>query len=153
MVCARPLPVSPGGTKLEFLKHPFFDTERMCPCHAPGGGSGVVPASATALGETRRCAGCHRFEPRADPTRHFVDVGDADTGRCVCMACLRKLVTDSADARLLWARVLDFFEGPLGLIAGAEGATGGVTRRALQAIPVLVVGGCSVRARRRQETR
>lgn len=52
------------------------------------------------------------------------------------------MVTDVADGALLWGRVLDFFEGSLGLLAreGAEGGGGDVTRRDLQVILVLIVG-------------
>lgn len=180
VVCENPLPMvtkndraSGGGesSNVEYLKHPFFETERMCPHHATVTAAVVdgsdahcnnannastqqftavtTPAIATTdrrVGRVRRCAGCHRFEP-ALPTKHFVDVGDGDTGRCVCLACCRTLVTTSDDALPLWSRVLDFFEG-LGLFeadckvgegSGAPTARG-VTRGDMQRIPILIVG-------------
>ena len=43
VVCAAPLPAvaraDGSGARLEFLKHPFFDHERMCSCHAGAEGS------------------------------------------------------------------------------------------------------------------
>ena len=112
------------------------------------------------IGEIRRCAGCHRFEPLfASPDKHFIDVGDSDTGRCVCLACCRTVVTTSDDVVPLWEKVIDFFEGPLGLITSEEslfpglepgvpyaGPCGklrtktGVTRQDLKNIPIVVVG-------------
>jgi len=173
------------STKVEFLKHPFFDNERMCPHHATpsrttslqqqnnpyqqqvnesnGNGddnsrhnsssgyrdSGLTTTSEEVIGEIRRCAGCHRFEPLfASPTKHFIDVGDSNTGRCVCLACCRTVVTSNDDAVPLWDKVIDFFEGPLGLITSEESVNSssnssssvGVTRQDLKRIPVLVVG-------------
>ena len=37
--------------------------------------------------------------------------------QCVCLVCCQAVVTDVADRALLWERVLEFFEGPLGLLA------------------------------------
>ncbi|KAL7531431.1 hypothetical protein ACHAXR_004038 [Thalassiosira sp. AJA248-18] len=199
------------STKVEFLKHPFFDKERMCPHHATGdiadqikraqqqqqqndnnndnNNNGVVSDSSQqqqrqqhrgswntttteeVIGEIRRCAGCHRFEPLlASPTKHFIDVGDSNTGRCVCLACCRTVVTSSDDVIPLWDKVIDFFEGPLGLITSEDSmvndyndgdnynsssnnnsnssnyntpaikTTVGVTRRDLKNIPIMVVG-------------
>jgi len=174
------------STKVEFLKHPFFDNERMCPHHATSSSStnrttslqqqnnpyqqqvnesndeqsrqdtgykyrdsGLTTTSEEVIGEIRRCAGCHRFEPLfASPTKHFIDVGDSNTGRCVCLACCRTVVTSNDDAVPLWDKVIDFFEGPLGLITSEESVTNssnssssvGVTRQDLKRIPVLVVG-------------
>ena len=171
------------STKVEFLKHPFFDNERMCPHHATPSpstntrttslqqqnnpyqqqvnesngdnsssgyrDSGLTTTSEEVIGEIRRCAGCHRFEPLfASPTKHFIDVGDSNTGRCVCLACCRTVVTSNDDAVPLWDKVIDFFEGPLGLITSEESvisssnssSVNGVTRQDLKLIPVLVVG-------------
>jgi len=62
------------------------------------------------------------------------------------------VVTSSEDVIPLWDKVIDFFEGPLGLITsedslnGASGVLGyrdpkrGVTRRDLKNIPIMVVG-------------
>ncbi len=148
-----------SGTKFEFLKHPFFERERMCPSHAisrrgnlDGEGDDqqqenqqqqqVVSIASTEdeIGEIRRCAGCHRFEPIfASPNKHFIDVGDSDTGRCVCLACCRTVVTTSQDATPLWEKVIDFFEGPLGLISSTE-TVSGVSRQNLMSFPIMVVG-------------
>lgn len=192
-----PPPSGGKSTKVEFLKHPFFEKERMCPHHvgpitaqiqrhvqqtergqnnnnddradidSPFGGgrhSMNTTTSEEVIGEIRRCAGCHRFEPLfASPTKHFIDVGDSNTGRCVCLACCRTVVTNSDDVVPLWDKVIDFFEGPLGLITSEESLfvpggsndrsanslyggpctkkdKGGVTRRDLKNIPVVVVG-------------
>ena len=158
VVCDEPLPmVSKTGagtksTKVEFLKHPFFESERMCPHHVQSSSSGNgsdntrvtllsdtqrTTMSEECMGDIRRCAGCHRFEPRA-PSRRFIDVNDS--GRCVCLACCRTVVTTNDDASALWDKVLDFFEGPLGLITSEASAPGGVTRRQLKDVPVLIVG-------------
>ena len=200
----------PGkSTKVEFLKHPFFDKERMCPHHAGslseriqrtrqynqqqnldenlllanntntatatsaannnnttnannnepdvmrGSINTITTTTEEVLGEIRRCAGCHRFEPLfASPTKHFIDVGDSNTGRCVCLACCRTVVTNFEDVIPLWDKVIDFFEGPLGLITSEESTTyhsyetassnrrirTGVTRRDLKNIPIMVTG-------------
>ena len=54
----------------------------------------------------RQCAGCHRFEPSlASPAKHFVDVGDANSGQCLCLACCRTVVTSSEDVIPLWNKV------------------------------------------------
>ena len=54
----------------------------------------------------RQCAGCHRFEPSlASPAKHFVDVGDTNSGQCLCLACCRTVVTSSEDAVPLWNKV------------------------------------------------
>ena len=206
VVCDSPLPMvlrarrsddthDKRTTRVEFYKHPFFEEEKMCPCHVrptlgdsrgdvananlnegqnnnsrsgnpheDNDGNGwedgrlVERSSATsittttrtedALGEVRRCAGCHRFEPISHSKR-FVDVGDGNTGRCVCLACCRTVVTSNDDAIPLWKRVVDFFEGPLGLISGDNSgggghAFGGVTRRDLERIPILVVGAAAL---------
>lgn len=133
--------------------------QRMCRHHARGLGTirrrqehetqqfrleednvGVTSTEETEIGEVRRCAGCHRFEPKfASSSKHFVDVGDADTGRCVCLACCRTLVTNSDEAIPLWEQVLNFFEGPLGLITD-EDSISGVSRQSLKSIPVMLVG-------------
>lgn len=169
VVCEQSLPVTgpdpniqnedgtkKTGSKFEFLKHPFFEKERMCPHHArpkrrSNGGEVSKDASAESdsvqssgtdnqAGEIRRCAGCHRFEPLfASPNKHFIDVGDSDTGRCVCLACCRTVVTTSEDAISLWEKVVNFFEGPLGLITDVDSCNG-VSRKTLLDIPILLVG-------------
>mmetsp|Transcript_21554 Transcript_21554/g.43189 ORF Transcript_21554/g.43189 Transcript_21554/m.43189 type:complete len:516 (-) Transcript_21554:186-1733(-) len=169
VVCEQPLPLTvpdfnPDGTKkeegykFEYLKHPFFEKERMCPYHAvsrqettanngtantaddPPQQQQPLPRNDDHIGQIRRCAGCHRFEPLfAAETKHFIDVGDSDTGRCVCLACCRTIVTTSQDAQALWTKVVHFFEGPLGLITEVDTANG-VSRKSMSDIPVLVVG-------------
>ncbi|KAL7466417.1 hypothetical protein ACHAXS_006708 [Conticribra weissflogii] len=164
VVCEQPLPLTapelhPDGTrkeqayKFEYLKHPFFEKERMCPHHAAplrdtsadGPHHDLVlqqplPRNDDHLGQIRRCAGCHRFEPLfAAEAKHFIDVGDSDTGRCVCLACCRTIVTSSQDAQSLWTSVVHFFEGPLGLVTEADTANG-VSRKSMSDIPVLIVG-------------
>jgi len=159
------------STKVEFLKHPFFDKERMCPHHAGTITSNThvtmrqrdphrpqppqdanrnsimnTTMSEEVIGEIRRCAGCHRFEPLfASPTKHFIDVGDSNTGRCVCLACCRTVVTTSDEVIPLWDKVIDFFEGPLGLITSEDSKDNfssktGVTRQDLKSIPIMIVG-------------
>lgn len=159
VVCEQTLPINNVSNRFEYLKHPFFDNERMCPKHARGpirrqqehethtqqfrqecDNIGVTSTEDTEIGEIRRCAGCHRFEPKfASSSKHFVDVGDCDTGRCVCLACCRTLVTSSDDAIPLWEKVLNFFEGELGLITDADSISG-VSRKSLKSIPVMLVG-------------
>ena len=99
-VCDDKIPYNDDGT-VSFVKHPFFDTEQMCPWHAETPG--------------RRCAGCHRFEPRNAP---FADLNDAD--RCVCYACCRTVIVDNADVQPIWERVLSFFEHTLKLTVWKE---------------------------------
>ena len=88
-------------------------------------------------------------------------MGDSDTGRCVCLACCRTVITNSTDIVPLWDKVIDFFEGPLGLITSEEycassssssisssngnsnnsdSSVGVITRQDMKQIPVLVVG-------------
>ena len=109
-VCKESIPSGPDG-KVSYVKHPFFDTEQMCPKHAKNPG--------------RRCTGCHRFEPIGNG---FADLGDA--GRCVCLSCCRSVVVDSDDAKPLWAKVIRFFEVELGLPIWP----------AMKDVPILVVG-------------
>jgi hypothetical protein len=109
-VCRNSIPAGPDG-KISFVKHPFFDTEQMCPRHAKN--------------MTRRCTGCHRFEPEIEP---FADLNDV--GRCVCLACCRTVIVDSSEAQPLWAQVIDFFELKLNLPIWKD----------LREVPVLVVG-------------
>jgi len=129
----------------------------MCPHHATGtmrqrqeqeaqqfrqehDNVGITTTEEAEIGEIRRCSGCHRFEPKfASSSKHFIDVGDSDTGRCVCLACCRTLVTTSDEAVPLWEQVVNFFEGPLGLITD-EYSISGVSRQSLLSIPVLLVG-------------
>jgi len=187
VVCEKPLPMvtkvddtDGRSTKVEFLKHPFFERERMCPHHAgpittrstvlpnntndnnDNNNNTTLASSEEVIGEIRRCAGCHRFEPLfASPSKHFIDVGDRDTGRCVCLACCRTVVTGSEDVGPLWEKVINFFEGPLGLLTSEESncAVGqdhnlmGVTRRALERIPVMVVGMEALNDNMRREYR
>lgn len=156
VVCDQTLPVKRtvngdnSSKQFEFLKHPFFEKERMCPHHAlPHNRTANEDDSALAvagstdttergIGSIRRCSGCHRFEPISCPDKHFIDLGDSNTGRCVCLACCRTVVTTSQDAEPLWERVLDFFEF-LGLITTAE-TVSGVSRQSMSSIPILIVG-------------
>jgi hypothetical protein len=109
-VCTSSIAAGPNGT-IQFVKHPFFDTEQMCPRHAKN--------------MTRRCTGCHRFEPEQQP---FADLNDV--GRCVCLSCCRTVVVDSSDAQPLWAQVIDFFEQKLNLPIWKD----------FREVPVLIVG-------------
>ena len=109
-VCKQSIPAGPDG-KVSFVKHPFFDTEQMCPKHARS--------------LTRRCTGCHRFEPEHEP---FADLNDA--GRCVCFSCCRSVIVDSADAQPLWVKVVDFFEKKLNMPIWKD----------FREVPILVVG-------------
>jgi hypothetical protein len=156
VVCDQTLPVKKttngenASNKFEFLKHPFFEKERMCPHHAlpvnrnANEGDSALEITGNAdttegdIGSIRRCSGCHRFEPISCPDKHFIDLGDCDTGRCVCLACCRTVVTTSQDAEPLWEKVLDFFEY-MGLISTAE-TVSGVSRQTMSSIPILVVG-------------
>uniref|UniRef100_A0A7S3KXY2 LIM zinc-binding domain-containing protein n=1 Tax=Amphora coffeiformis TaxID=265554 RepID=A0A7S3KXY2_9STRA len=94
-VCKQKLPANEDGT-ISFVKHPFFDTEEMCPRHA--------------LEAKRRCTGCHRFEPDYE---RFIDLDDGD--RCICFSCCRSVVVDSNDAAPLWSQVIAFFKNKLHL--------------------------------------
>jgi len=109
-VCKKSIPAGPDG-KVSFVKHPFFDTEQMCPRHAQRPG--------------RRCTGCHRFEPEGEP---FADLNDV--GRCVCFSCCRSVVVDSDDAQPLWDKVVQFFEHKLQLPIWKD----------LRKVPILIVG-------------
>ena len=95
VVCKNAISPGPDG-KVSFVKHPFFDSEQMCPSHAANPG--------------RRCTGCHRFEPVNEP---FAELGDV--GRVVCYSCCRTVVVDSADAEPLWTMVTEFLEKKLNL--------------------------------------
>lgn len=110
-VCKRAIPANEDGS-VSFIKHPFFNTEQMCPTHADEPGR-------------RRCTGCHRFEPEDEP---FADLNDGD--RCVCYACCRTVVMNNVDVKPLWGEVLRFFEFQLGLPIWEE----------MREIPILVVG-------------
>ncbi len=109
-VCKESIPAGIDG-KVSFVKHPFFDTEQMCPKHARN--------------MTRRCTGCHRFEPENEP---FADLNDV--GRCVCLACCRSVVVDSDDAQPLWGKVIEFFEQKLNMPIWKD----------FREVPILVVG-------------
>ena len=146
VVCDEPLPLVSeikGGDHLQndkaveqsmknaivkCIKHPYFDTEMMCPHHVQASPLFGMPrdtgpddaiddvshhthtttSEETKIGSVRRCAGCHRFEPVfASPSKHFIDVGDSDTGRCVCLACVGTVVMTSDDVVPLWDKVSD----------------------------------------------
>jgi len=109
-VCNQNLPMTAEG-RVPFIKHPFFDNEKMCVRHADE--------------SHRRCAGCQRFEPKNVP---FIDIMDGD--RCVCPACCRSVVVDNADAKPLWNQVLAFFENFLKLPVWGP----------LRELPILLVG-------------
>ncbi|KAL3913161.1 MAG: hypothetical protein SGARI_000793 [Bacillariaceae sp.] len=83
----------------------------MCPKHARS--------------MTRRCTGCHRFEPEDAP---FVDLNDV--GRCVCLSCCRSVIVDSQDAQPLWDKVIEFLETKLNLPIWKD----------FREVPILVVG-------------
>ncbi|KAL7522664.1 hypothetical protein ACHAWX_007359 [Stephanocyclus meneghinianus] len=156
VVCDKTLPVKKtqengsSQSKFEFLKHPFFEKERMCPHHALPQNSrgadneesvliaaGNIDTTEGGIGCIRRCSGCHRFEPISCPDKRFIDV-DSGAGRCVCLACCRTVVTTSQEAEPLWEKVLDFFEY-LGLVSSTE-TVSGVSRRSMSSIPILIVG-------------
>ena len=109
-VCRKAIPANDDGS-VSFIKHPFFNTEQMCPCHADEAGR-------------RRCTGCHRFEPEDEP---FADLNDG--GRCVCYSCCRTVIMNNEDVKPLWEEVLRFFEFGLGLPIW----------EAMREIPILVV--------------
>jgi hypothetical protein len=109
-ICKQSIPAGPDG-KVSFVKHPFFETEQMCPRHAANPG--------------RRCTGCHRFEPEGEP---FADL--SDSGRCVCYSCCRSVVVDSTDASPLWKKVIEFLEKKLQLPIWQD----------MREVPILIVG-------------
>lgn len=109
-VCKESIPPGPDG-KISYVKHPFFETEQMCPKHAVNPG--------------RRCTGCHRFEPIGN---NFIELDDAE--RCVCFSCCRTVIVDSSDAKPLWEQIISFFENTLELPIWKD----------MLEIPVLVVG-------------
>jgi len=122
VVCDSPIPIGPDG-KICFMKHPFFEKERICLKHVKS-----TSNAGTAGGQRykcRRCTGCHRFEPLSAP---FVDLQDCD--RCVCFACCRTAIMDGSDLFPLWHRVVSFFENDMKLPVSDE----------FRNIPVLVVG-------------
>lgn len=113
-VCRQTIPATPDG-RVPFIKHPFFENEQMCVRHADE--------------KHRRCSGCQRFEPLDAP---FIDLMDGD--RCVCPACCRSVIVDSADAKPLWRSVLTFFESRLKLPVWGP----------MRDLPILVVGSESL---------
>jgi hypothetical protein len=119
-VCKKTIPAGPDG-KVSFVKHPFFDTEQMCPSHAASPG--------------RRCTGCHRFEPEDEP---FADLDDV--GRVVCYSCCRTAVVDSSDAAPLWRSVIKFFDKKLNLPIWPD----------MREVPVLIVGYKSLNEQMKQ---
>jgi hypothetical protein len=124
-------------TTVQFLKHPFFSHERICPHHHVGtppmlqqhhklqkhvvldysyhsrgeDSCGEATNTTTVCDERRtairQCAGCHRFEPSltSQQAKYFVDVGDPNSGQCLCLACCKTVVTSSEDVIPLWDRV------------------------------------------------
>lgn len=109
-VCKKAIPANEDGS-VSFIKHPFFNTEQMCPVHAE------EP-------NRRRCTGCHRFEPEDEP---FADLNDGD--RCACYACCRTVIMNNMDVKPLWSEVLRFLEFGLGLPIWEE----------MREIPILIV--------------
>jgi hypothetical protein len=98
-----------------------FENQKVCPSHLQE----VQHKTNSKPPSTRRCTGCHRFEPLFDGG--FADIGDAD--RCICMSCCRTVITDHQSARPLWGEVIGFLEHQLGLKIW-EG---------MRSIPILVV--------------
>ena len=47
------------------------------------------------------CEGCDQLEP-ISPTKYFIDAGDSNTGRCVCLACEKTMVATYDDIVPLW---------------------------------------------------
>ena len=109
-VCARKIQSGADGM-IKFVKHPFFEHEIMCSHHTRE--------------DVRQCSGCGRFEPFG---KSFTDLHDGK--RCLCDACIRTCILDSADAKPLWESVLNFFEHNLGLPIWSD----------MKNIPVLIVG-------------
>lgn len=109
-VCSRKIQSGPDGL-IKFIKHPFFENEIMCSHHTRK--------------DVRQCSGCGRFEPFG---QGFTDLHDFK--RCLCDACIRTCILDSADAKPLWDAVLKFFEHNLGLTIWSD----------MKDIPVLIVG-------------
>jgi len=108
-VCQQTIKSENG--RVSYIKHPFFDSEYMCPRHKEEAG--------------RRCTGCHRFEPIG---KGFAELSDAD--RCVCDSCLRSVIVDSNDAKPLWDNVIRFFRDKLNLPIWPG----------MEQIPILIVG-------------
>jgi hypothetical protein len=121
VVCKETLPMTAEG-RVPFIKHPFFEDEKMCVRHADE--------------QHRRCAGCQRFEPNDSP---FIDIMDGD--RCVCPACCRSVIVDNADAKPLWNEVLAFFETNLKLPVWGP----------LRDLPILLVGSDTLRRQMREQ--
>lgn len=115
VVCQNPIPTNAHGGML-FIKHPFFENERMCPDH-------VNPTDGNPT--CRRCTGCRRFEPN---NARFVDLGDGH--RCVCFSCVRTVIMDGAGVDPLWSRLVNFFENVMNLPVSDDFRT----------LPVLLVG-------------
>ena len=120
VVCKHALPMTAEG-RVPFIKHPFFDDEKMCMRHADE--------------PRRRCAGCQRFEPN---DAQFIDIMDGD--RCVCPACCRSAIVDNADAKPLWNLVLDFFQTSLKLPVWGP----------LRDLPILLVGSETLHSQMRE---
>jgi hypothetical protein len=97
--------------RVTYKKHPFFDTEYMCPKHTED--------------SIRTCTGCFRFEPMDAP---FANMNDAN--RCVCHSCLRSVIVDSDDAKPLWENVIQFLGNNLKLPIWPS----------MKQIPILIVG-------------
>lgn len=120
-VCLKTITSESDG-KIRFVKHPFFDNEIMCAHHSTN--------------QVRQCSGCSRFEPLG---RNFTDLHDAK--RCLCNACIRTCILNSADAIPLWDLVLKFFEENLGLPIWSG----------MKSIPILIVGHDVLNEQQRNE--
>lgn len=120
-VCKQKLPMTAAG-QVPFIRHPFFDDEKMCVRHAEE--------------QHRRCEGCQRLEPRDSP---FIDVMDGN--RSVCPACCRSVVVDNVEAKPLWNKVLAFFENYLKLPVWGP----------LRNLPILLVGSETLLGQMREQ--
>jgi len=109
-VCLETIPADPETHRVSYIRHPFFEHQKVCPSHVQEvqhNDAKKNPNKPT----SRRCTGCHRFEPLVNGG--FADIGDAD--RCICMSCCRTVITDHQSARPLWGEVIAFLEHKLGL--------------------------------------
>jgi hypothetical protein len=128
-VCRNNIQSDSNG-RIQFIRHPFFETEIMCPKHRED--------------SYRRCTGCSRFEPGGTGGGggggSFADLND--NGRCVCDSCLRTVIVDSEDAKPLWEKVLSFFEHQLKLPVWDD----------MRQIPILIVGHDALNDQMRNNT-
>lgn len=109
-VCRQRIPASKNG-KVEYVKHPFFDSELMCRKHAQNPG--------------RVCSGCRRFEPI---DQKFVELSDSN--RCICWGCSKSAIVDNRGVTPLWHQVLSFLEYELKLPLWSG----------MKDVPILLVG-------------